>query len=44
MTRNSKGQFMKKSTRSDSAVADQTSIVMFGLLFVVVTFAQTYVM
>ena len=41
MTRNAKGQFMRKSTRSCRAVADQTAIVMFGLLFAVVAFAQT---
>ena len=41
MTRNNKGQFMKRSTRSARAVVDQTNIVMFGLLFTVVAFAQT---
>ena len=44
MTRDSKGRFMKEPTRTNRAVEDQTCIVMFGLLFVVVAFAQAYVM
>ena len=40
MTRNSKGQFMSRSTRTMRAVADQSVIVAFGLLLIVVTAIQ----